>query len=76
MKLINIAFLIRKKVENNRATTIQQVRVGVPEQECCLDVQIDKFLRWLQVAVAFFSIRTFMKMPNGEEKKCQTTDNC
>ena len=34
-----------------------------------------QFLRQLPVAVAFFSIKTFMEMPNGAEKKCQATDN-
>ena len=46
------------------------------EQECCLEAQIDRFLRPLPVAVAFFSIKIFMKMPNGAEKKFQATDNC
>ena len=43
-------------------------------QECCLEVQIDKFPRRLPVAVAFFSIKTFMKMPKSVEKKRQATD--
>ena len=37
--------------------------------------KIDKFLRLLPVAVALFSIKTLMKMPNGAEKKCQATVN-
>ena len=44
-------------------------------QECCLEAQINGFLRQLPVAVAFFSIKTFMKMPNSAEKKRQGTDN-
>ena len=44
------------------------------EQECHLEAQIDRFLRPLPVAVAFFSIKTFMEMPNGAEKKRQATD--
>ena len=44
-------------------------------EECHLEVQINEFLRRLPVAVAFFSIKTFMKMPNGSEKKCQAADN-
>ena len=44
-------------------------------QECCLEAQINRFLRRLPVAVAFFSIKTFMKMPNSAEKKRQATDN-
>ena len=45
------------------------------KQECCLEVQINIFLTWLPVAVEFFSTKTFMKMPNGAEKKRQATDN-
>ena len=44
-------------------------------QGCCLEAQVNRFLRQLPVAVAFFSIKTFMKMPNGAEKKRQATDN-
>ena len=46
-----------------------------PNQECCLEMQFDKFLRQLPVEVAFFFIKKFMKKPKGTEKKCQATDN-
>ena len=45
------------------------------KQECVLEVQTSKFLRQLPAAVAFFSIKTLIKMPNGAEKKCQAMDN-
>ena len=44
-------------------------------QESCLEVQIDQFHRQLPVAVAFFSIKTSMKMPNGSVEKYQATDD-
>ena len=36
---------------------------------------VDRWWHLLPVAVAFFSIKIFMKMPNGAEKKRQSTDN-